>query len=122
MTLRGSSYRGARLDEFEREAAPGLEEVRDRADGGGVDEAAAQLLVLADGHGPAGRIALVDEAQMDGAHVRRVVVQQTDEPECRHERDLELLRPLPAECHGEVAVAGPVSRVDVAAHADRVAI
>src|SRR5438445_5710713 len=122
MTLRGSSYRGARLDEFEREAAPRLEQVGDGRDGRGVDEAARQLLGLPDRRGPAGRIALVDEAQVDLAHVRRVVVQQADEPERRHELDVELLGPLSAERTGQVAVEGTVAGVDVAAHADRITI
>ena len=68
-------------------------------------ERAAQLVRLADGHRPAGGVGHVDDAEVDGADRRRVVVEQPDEAELGHEVGLDLLGPLAAQAAGEVAVA-----------------
>ena len=65
---------------------------------------------------PAG-VRHVDGAEVDGTDLGRVVVEQADEAELRHEVRDELLGPFAAEAAQQPAVA----RVEVAADADRVA-
>ena len=67
--------------------------------------------------GPARRVGDVDRAEVDCADLGRVVVEQGDEPEVRHEIGDELLVPLAPQAAEQPAVAG----IEVATDADRVA-
>ena len=83
------------IEELETEPAPRLELVGDRGDLVRLRKRARELVGLADLDRAAGSVGDVDRAEVDGAHLGRVVVEQPHEPERRLEVGDELLAAIP---------------------------
>ena len=114
----GASRVPRRLAGQEREddPAPGLHPVDHRGDLWWLGERTRQLVGLADRHRATGGIGDVHRPEMNGADLGRIVVEERDQLELRHEFGHEFFGPLAPQPTEQAAVTG----VEVPTDADRV--